>query len=52
MNARVARPLAKIVVETWNPVMRATNTVAGNITTICCRAKKISSRTGGLSSGR
>ena len=31
----VARPLANIVVDTWKPVIRATSTVAGNITIIC-----------------
>ena len=32
---RVARPLAKIVVEIWKLVIKATVTVAGNITMIC-----------------
>lgn len=32
---RVARPLAKMVVDTWKPVTRATVTVAGNMTITC-----------------
>jgi hypothetical protein len=48
MKQKVAKPLAKIVVDTWNPVINATRTVAGNITTICCNANKISSTNGGL----
>ncbi len=52
IKPNVAKPLANIVVETWKPVMRATKTVAGNITTICCSAKKIRPRIGGRSSGK
>lgn len=52
MKHRVAKPLAKMVVDTWKPVITATRTVAGNITTICCNEKKISSKNGGRSSGK
>ncbi len=31
----VATPLAKMVVETWKPVMSATAMVAGNMTMTC-----------------
>ena len=31
----VAKPLAKMVVETWKPVINATVTVAGNMTMTC-----------------
>ena len=48
----VARPLAKIVVETWNPVISATAMVAGNMTITCCKAYSSSLPSGGRSSGR
>lgn len=32
---RVAKPLAKMVVDTWKPVTKATVTVAGNMTITC-----------------
>ena len=35
MKQSVAKPLAKMVVEIWNLVMRATVIVAGNITITC-----------------
>ena len=38
MKNSVARPLAKMVVDTWKPVISATVTVAGNMTMTCCRA--------------
>ncbi len=48
----VARPEAKMVVDTWKPVISATSTVAGNMTTTCCRAYSSSLPKGGRSSGR
>ena len=38
VKQRVAKPLAKMVVDTWKPVISATVTVAGNITMTCCSA--------------
>ena len=48
----VARPLAKIVVDTWKPVMRATVTVAGNMTITCWIAYSRSFPVVGRSCGR
>jgi len=52
MKHSVAKPLAKMVVETWKPVMSATVTVAGNMTITCCSAYSSSLPLLGLSSGK
>ena len=51
-KATVAIPLAKMVVDTWKPVISATAMVAGNMTMTCCRAYRNSFSAGGRSSGK